>query len=99
MDLIRPATMRTGRNNRLLESLESVNSQTFSAEIALVDALSRTVQRCARRNRLPNNAVLNGLTTALVSCVQHMAPASEWADVSHVLADVIQRRLTVTGVT
>jgi hypothetical protein len=61
----------------------------------LSNALSRATVQTARQHRMRNTEVLDGLATALVSAVQAMAPETEWADVGVILADVIQRRLTV----
>jgi hypothetical protein len=98
MNMILPPDFGPGRSNPLREFLRSRDAKRFSTQVALSDALSRATAQTARKHRMRNTEVLDGLITALVSCVQAMAPENEWADVGHILADEVQRRLTVTGV-
>lgn len=86
------------QSHPLCELLRGQDVRKFNTQIALSDALSRAVQTTARRHRLRNPEVLDGLLTALASMVQAMAPETEWNEISAVLADEIQRRLTVTGI-
>ena len=86
------------RSHPLRQFLDSRDARRFETQVALTDSLSLAAQRTARKYRMRQPEVLDGLVTALVSCVQAMAPETEWGEVGAVLADVIQRRLTVTGV-
>lgn len=83
------------QDNRLREMLESADPRKFATQVALSNALSLAVQRTAVKHRMRNPEVLDGLLVALVSAVQAMAPAEEWAGIGVVLADVLQRKLTV----
>ena len=85
------------QDNPLREFLESRDGRKFKLQVTMSDALSRTVQRVARDQRMQIKDVLDALLTALVSAVQASAPPSEWADVSEILADVLRDRLTITG--
>lgn len=96
-DILLPASFGMGRANVLREFLDSRDGRRFQTQVVLSDALSRATQQTARRHRMRNPEVLDGLATALVSCVQAMAPHEEWADVGKILAETIQRRLTVMG--
>lgn len=91
-------TLRVRHSNPLREFLESRDGRKFATQVALSDALSRATQQTAKRHKMRNPEVLDGLITAIVSCVQAMAPEEEWGDVGAVLADVMRGRLTVRDV-
>ena len=84
-------------SNPLREFLASRDGRRFKLQVAMSDAMSRTVQRVAREHKMQTKDVLDALLTALVSAVQAVAPPSEWGDVAEILADVMRDRLTVTG--
>lgn len=86
------------RGNPLREFLESRDGRKFKLQVAMSEAMSRTVQRVARAHRMQTKDVLDALLTSLVSAVQASAPETEWSDVAAILADVMRDRLTVTGV-
>lgn len=98
-ELLIPRSARMSRSNPLREFLDSRDGRKFETQVALSDALSRAAVQTAKRYKMRNPELIDGLITALVSCVQAIAPHDEWGDVSNILTDVIQRRLTITGVT
>jgi hypothetical protein len=95
--IILPSSRRN--SNALRDVLATRTARQFETQVALSDALSAATQRVARGRKMRFPEVLDGLVTALVSATQAGVPETEWSDVAQVLAETIQLRLTVTGVT
>lgn len=89
--------MMLGKSHPLREFLDARSVRNFENGVALVDAMSKATQQTARGRKMRFPEVLEALLTSLVSAVQAGVPPGEWAEVGVVLADAMQRRLTITG--
>ena len=88
---------QSGARN-LRELLRTRAGRQFETQVALADALSHAVSQTARGRRMRMHEVVDGLICSLCSVVQSQAPEAEWGDVGKVMAEEIERRMTVTGV-
>ena len=92
--------LRERRGSQVLrDALRTRSARQFQTQVALANALSRAVQQTAREHRLRMSEVIDGLICSLCSVVQSQAPEEEWADVGATIAEEVQRRMCVTGVT